>query len=459
MKRSNFVKNTGFVGVAKVIENVLSYVIIVLISRYLGAEGLGQYSFIFAFVGVFFIFGDFGLSQLLIKDLSKDDSDIDKFISNVLSLKFVLLAICFLVYFVTLFFIGKNEIFLALVIAGLAQITSSLYSVFYGLSRVKHRGKIVSVATIMERVLTLIFSFYAIVIMKDLTLFVFGFLIAHLIRTTWLYLVNKKYFKFEFSINKKYLWSLLKKSYPFLLIASFAFVYVRIDTIILSFMQGDVVTGWYNAAYKLINVFNVIPAILLTFGFPMFAKLFHNNKIQARKLLEKIISYSVYLIFPIVIGVFLVGDRVLEFVYGFGSIESFVAFKILIIAEIFVFLTSILGQFIASADKQLVFAKIAGIGALINIVLNIILIPTYSLFGAGVATLITYFVMFVIMLFYVKKNLLSFKFFRNLIFPAIATFLMYLVLINILHLHLFLIVAICAVVYGAIIFIYKYMRK
>jgi O-antigen/teichoic acid export membrane protein len=425
----------------------------------LGAEGLGQYSFIFAFVGIFFIFGDFGLSQLLIKDLSKDDSDIDKFMSNVLSLKLVLLVICFLVYFIILFFIGKNEIFLALVLAGLAQILVSLRVPFFNLSRVKHKGKIVSIATIMERILTLIFSFYTIVIMKDLILFVFGFLIAQLIRTVWLYLVNKKYFKFKFGIDKKYVWGLLKKSYPFVLIASFAFVYIRIDTIILSFMQGDVITGYYNAAYKLINVFNIVPAVLLTFGFPMFSKLFHHNKVQAKKLLEKILQYALYLIFPIIIGVFLVGDRVLEFVYGFGSIESFIAFKILIIAELFVFLTTIFGQFIASTDRQLIFAKIAGIGALVNIILNIILIPAYSLYGAGVATAITYFVMFVMMLYYIKKKLLNFKFFKYLIMPAIATFLMYLILINILQLHLLLIVAICAVVYGAIIFIYKYMRR
>ena len=93
--KSKFVKNTGFIGIATIIQNIISYLIIILISRYLGAEGLGQYSFIFAFVGIFFIFSDFGLSQLLIKDLSKDESKIDKYISNILSLKIFLLLLCF----------------------------------------------------------------------------------------------------------------------------------------------------------------------------------------------------------------------------------------------------------------------------------------------------------------------------------------------------------------------------
>ena len=214
--KNSFIRNTSFVGISRIIESIISYVIIVLISRYLGAEGLGQYSFIFAFVGIFFIFGDFGLSQLLIKDLSKDDSDIDNYMSNVLSLKVVLLAICFLLYFIMLFFINKNEMFLTLVLAGIAQIMLSSRLPFLNILRVKEKGKILSVAIIMERFLTLLFSFYTVAIMKNLTLFMVGFLISQIIRTVWLYIINKKFFNFKFKIDKKQIFSLIKKSYPFL---------------------------------------------------------------------------------------------------------------------------------------------------------------------------------------------------------------------------------------------------
>ena len=456
--KSEFVKNTSYIGISTVIQNIISYLIIVLISRYLGAEGLGQYSFIFAFVGIFFIFSDFGLSQLLIKDLAKDESKIDKYISNILSLKILLLLVCFIIYFVLIFFIGKHELIIAMIIAGIAQIVTQLSQPLFSLGRVKHKSKTVGVALVIERILTLIFSFYTIIILKDLNFFLIGYLIAQIIRTIWLYLSTKKYFNFTLGINKKYILNLIKKSYPFLLIASFAFIYVQMDTIMLSLINGDIVTGWYNAPYKLINVLNVIPAVLLMFGFPYFSKLFHKNKKQAKKLLETILSYSMLLIFPVVVGVFFLGQRIIEFVYKISAIESFIAFKILIIATIFIFLTTILGQFIAACDKQKVFAKIAGIGAAINIILNFALIPKYSLYGAGVATLISYLVMFILMFIYIKKNLLKFRFFRYLILPIVGSATIGIILHYLINLNMIILILISAVFYFLFIIGTKFIK-
>jgi O-antigen/teichoic acid export membrane protein len=157
------------------------------------------------------------------------------------------------------------------------------------------------------------------------------------------------------------------------------------------------------------------------------------------------------LIIPIIIGVFYLGGWILSFIYNINSIESFIAFKILIVAELFVFLTMIMGQFIAALDKQKIFAYIGGIGAVVNVILNFVLIPRFSLYGAGYATLITYFLMFVLMYIYIKKNLLNFRFFRYLIVPMVGSLVMWLVLVNVLGLHLFWIVLVCLVVYGVVV--------
>jgi O-antigen/teichoic acid export membrane protein len=84
-------------------------------------------------------------------------------------------------------------------------------------------------------------------------------------------------------------------------------------------------------------------------------------------------------------------------------LESFIAFKILIVAELFVFLTTIFGSFIAAIGKQKTFAKIGGLGAIINIILNLILIPKFSLYGAAFATLATYALMFICMFIFVRQ--------------------------------------------------------
>ena len=142
----------------------------------------------------------------------------------------------------------------------------------------------------------------------------------------------------------------------------------------------------------------------------------------------------------------------IEFVYNFQSPETALVFQILIIAEVFVFLTAILSQFMAACDKQKQFAIIGGIGAIINVVLNILLIPKFSLYGAGIATTITYALMFILMYIYTRKNILKFNFFKRLWLPLLATiglwFLISLVLIN---LNLVWIILISALAYGLVV--------
>ena len=447
----SYVKNTAYVGIAKVFENLISYFLIVLISRYLGAKGLGQYSFIFAFVGVFFIFSDWGLNYMMIKDLSRDFSKVNKYVSNIVTLKTILIVLSFVIYFITIFFIGKNEILITLLLAGLIQITTFLGRIFFNILRIKQQGKLISLTNLLERIIAIILGGLFLVLYKNLTAFVLCLLIAQLIRMSIVFICSKKYFSYKFSLNWKFLKKLIKQGYPFLLVGVFATIYVQLDSIMLSFMKGDIVTGWYNAPYKLINILNIIPVILLTFGFPMFSKLYKENKKQLQKLLEKISYYSLVLILPIVVGVMFLSYRILEFIYKFGSIESAQVFKILIVAELFVFLTTIFGQFIAACDKQKEFMKIAGIGAIINIILNFVLIPKYSLYGAGYATLISYFIMFFAMYYYINKYMLKLRLIKKLILPLIGCLIMGLILNQILYLHLIWIVLICVSSYGLIL--------
>jgi O-antigen/teichoic acid export membrane protein len=446
-----YVKNTSWVTISKIIESLISYVIIVLISRELGAKGLGEYSFIFSFVGIFFIFADLGLSSLMIKDLSKDFSKVDKYISSVLITKLFLNIIVFLIFLGSLFFIQEKSIILMLIIVGFINAFGSFFSTTNSILQIKTKGVKIAIATLLERLLALVFGIYVLVFHKSLFLFIIVLLVSNFSKLIISWIFSKKYFKLTFEIDWKYIYNLLKKAFPFLLIMTFSVIYVRMDTIMLGFMKNYEVVGWYNAGYKLIDVLCVLPSLLLTFGFPMLSKFFVSDKGLAKKLFEEILFFSLIVVMPIILGVFFIGNRILEFIYNFNSVESFIAFKILIIALLFIYLTNIMGYLLASGDKQKIFAWIGGIGALVNIVLNFVLIPKYSLYGAGIATLITYFIMFVMMYVYIYKNFFKFKI--KFFIPLIATIIMGLVLSQILWMHLFWIVGIGGGVYGVITFI------
>lgn len=450
----DYIKNTGWVGFSKIFESILSYLIIVLISRHLGAEGLGQYSFLFSFAGIFFILGDFGLATLLIRNLSNEKNP-SEFFSKVYSLIIILSFIVLVIFMVVVNFIGKPELLIPLFIVGVLQFSSTLYLAPYGVLRVFGKGISMSTVNVVERVLVFIGALIILPLFSSLALFLFFALGATILKAILVYYFSSKNVHFKFKFPRSV--SILRSAFPFLLIYVFSFIYVQMDSIMLSFMTSDVVVGLYNSAYKLINILNVFPALLLTFGFPIFSQLSKSKQFKTR-FFEIIIKSCIYVIVPIIFGVFLVGDRVLEFIYGFGSVESFLVLKILIVAELFVFLTEVFGYFLASTGDELFFSKIGFIAAAFNIVLNFILIPLFSLYGAAIATVLTYMLIFIFMFNKIRFHF-KFKFWSYFVIPLISSLLMYLVLFFLLEIHLLLILAIGALTYLVTLFILYFIKK
>src|SRR3989344_4401002 len=89
----SIVKNTGIYFFGEIVSILLSFLLIILIARYLGEVGLGKYSFVFAFVGIFSVLSDFGVSTLMTMEISKNKSMTKKFLNNMLSLKIILSVI------------------------------------------------------------------------------------------------------------------------------------------------------------------------------------------------------------------------------------------------------------------------------------------------------------------------------------------------------------------------------
>ncbi|MBN1275037.1 flippase [Candidatus Woesearchaeota archaeon] len=453
----SYLKNTGWITAAKVLESLISYVIVVLISRYLGAEGLGQYSFLFSFVGLFFIFADFGISSLLTKDVVKMRRDISSYISLSLSLS-MLLSVASLVVYTLIVFFAFDDLLVALLIMGMYGFVNTIQLVPYSVLRARQEGLKIAIFNIVERLLSLVGAIIAISIFHSLTLFILVLLISLIVKSILMYLFAGKYFSFKFTFAVKKYRDILASSLPFLLIGLFSIIYVRLDTVLLAFLKGSEVVGWYNAGYKLINLLTLVPGLLLIFGFPLFSRWFKGQKRRLRNLFEGLLHISLLIAVPAVGGVLLFGDRIIRFIYGFDAVEAFLAFKILILVEVFVFLTAIMGHLIAATDRPKVFARIAGSGAALNILLNFLLIPKWSLYGAGVATLVTYIFMYVVMHRYIAKRLLPFSFWKYMVLPIVATLVAILGTCWLPPMHVLINILLFMVVYGVIVILVLRLR-
>jgi O-antigen/teichoic acid export membrane protein len=163
---------------------------------------------------------------------------------------------------------------------------------------------------------------------------------------------------------------------------------------------------------------------------PQLAVNVKRDREKLQKIWDRYLKIVFFLAVPLVTAGMAMADPIISFVYGREFSPAVFAFQILIVMAGLLYLITTLSRLLLVADLQKKNFYITMLGALLNVFLNFILIPRYSLYGAAIATLITFIVMFLLFIFFAKTfipiRLVTLESFLTLIGITIASFVMYL---------------------------------
>lgn len=458
--KKTILTNTAWLTGSRIINNIIGYILIVAIARTLGDVGLGQYSFVFAFASLIFIIGDFGIPYLIIKEVSRNQKKRQYYFENTLTLRFALGVLSLLIAVILSLISGKSLFIIqtlwVVFLIQFIQIFDSLFNAFFNsMDRMDFNAK----STVIERVIALIFGLYILINTKNLLYFISVLLLSNTLKILYLLFIIKDKVDFKIRIDFKDWKKILTISFPYFLTGVFTLIYFRIDTIMLSFMQGDMITGWYTSAYKLIDVLTFVPMILIAAILPSMSKLYKQNKKILRNLFERTFRYLLIIIIPIAIATTILAGRFIDFIYGKSFIGGEISLKILIWAEVFLFVNYLMGHLLNSIDKQRYFTTITGICALLNVILNFILIPTYSYVGAAIATVLTEALNFYLLRKYVTNYLISVKIKFYFIKILISAVLMGILISFIKFLPIWYIIPMGAISYFLFLYLFRLEKE
>ena len=240
-------------------------------------------------------------------------------------------------------------------------------------------------------------------------------------------------------------------------------IYVQLNTIMLGFMDGDYAVGIYTAGNK-------IPHIILTLVTSMGAVLLPrcSNLVAARKMEEfnsvsnKSVRLVLTLSLPFTSGLILLAEPVITIFCGEAFIDAIPVIYWTSPVILFIGLTSVLGiQILYPLGKEniVIYSTIGG--AIVNLILNLILIPRYSAVGAGISTFTAEFAVLAIQIIAGKKYIPVNIFSKINLRYLIATIIMTLIITPIIFfvkniwLQLFITTVAGAVVYGTILIYFK----
>ncbi|MBI5459110.1 flippase [Methanobacterium sp.] len=390
-KVKGIAKNMGFLFISQIITYIIGFFITMYTARYLGAEGFGILSLALSITGIFGIVVDMGLGALMIRELARDHSFRDKYLSNVIVIRFFLSFLMFGLLILTVNLIGYSPLVTDIIyIISLYVIINAFVGVFTSVFQSYEKMNYFSVVTVINSFLMLFGVIIGISFKLDIIYFASVYLITNAL--TLLFTMVLYFWKYSiphFEVNFDFWKPTLKEALPYGLAGIFVTVYYSIDSVMLSVMVGNETVGWYNAAYKLVFVFLSLYSVFTVAIFPVMSRFYKDSQESLKYTYERSFKYLLIISIPIALTVSVLANKIILLIYGPAYSPSIIALQILIWTIIFMFINGLSGILLGSINRQIVVTKITGFSVILNVALNLVLIPKYSYLGASAATVIT----------------------------------------------------------------------
>jgi O-antigen/teichoic acid export membrane protein len=381
-------KNTIVLVALRVLLPALAVGLVLLLSRYLGADGLGRYTLAFSFLYLFNSIAPLGLGAIITRDGARDRAKLASVLGNSMTLGTVaaiaMTILMSVVACISDYDQGTRE---AIVILSLALIpyTIGLFqdSAFISLERMDYlaMGTVAEYFIKVGGGIILLYMGYglnAVLILAVVGRIAGCIISAELLRrldlpTRW---------TFEFDEMK----ALLKLAPTFLLIGIFATLYWRIDIFMLSKLQSVEQVGYYGAAWRILELAMVLPQSLCLSLYPQIAESATSDLARLRWIGHSALRYLLAISIPIAIGVTIMSESVLELLYGPTFRSASYTLGILILTLIPYGFVRFHAYLLVGLNRQRIDLVLNVIMALMNILLNLALIPKFGHLGAAIAT-------------------------------------------------------------------------
>jgi O-antigen/teichoic acid export membrane protein len=384
-------RNSIFLVSSQITEKILYLLMVILLARFLGKADYGRLIYALSFANLFTFFWDFGLGRLITRDVAANRSMASTIFSSKVKFQVLsCLAGILVLSFYLLLFEGKTlEAFLIFILGistAFNYLSNSFRSVFIAFEKAEYEtffnvilrsGLLVAIFLTTHAGLGLIWISIVLLFFSLLNL-----------SGSWV-LVEKIFFRLAFRERVVSFWSTIRDSFPIALTIAFATFYLQINKILLLKWKGAEATGIYGAVEMIVMTLMIISNSLVLATFPVISRENRISKEKTFPIYKSVFKFLITLGLPVALGGMLLNKEIISLIYGAEFSESKEVLKILIWVTPIVFLTNFTGSCLVAIDKQKLLAYIYGFNTLLNLALNLVLIPYYGYIGAAIAFLAT----------------------------------------------------------------------
>lgn len=404
-----YFKNTGWMFFGQMTSLIISFFIGVWLARYLGPENYGVISYVVAFAGLFSFIASLGVDGILNRELVAHPEQRDELMGTAFRLKLLGGLLAFIVTVIAAFIFEPSWLVRSLIILySLVFITQAInvISIFFH-AKVLSKNNVLSVltATMISSVLKvlLIISgkgiiWLALIYFLDSVWQGLGYFWAY-----HRYNLKIKTWRFDKQLAKK----IIGSSWFLMLSSASVYIYMKIDQVMVGHFMGEKAVGLYAAAVRLVEVWYFIPVMICSSVFPAIVNAKNTSYLVYKKRLKALYLLMIVIALIISMPLTILAPWLITILFGTEFSASTKILQIYVWSSMGFFLGWAINQYLLSENKTKTIMFYNLLSMVLNVILNLILIPRLGLVGAAWSTLISYSVGPVIILVFGKKICLN----------------------------------------------------
>ncbi len=391
-----YLKNTGWLMLARVGSLVIKILVGFYIANYLGDDLFGTLNYPMAFVTFFIAAAALGLDGFTTRELLRTPERQNQLLGTSFFLKLLggisILPLIYISYSLLNSYRTINTPLSYVLVVGLIGITQA-FNITDSYFQAKVQAKYVMRVQVFGNILSALIKLVFILLNLNITWFVYALLFDSLLLAIgYLYFYEKKAGSiFKWSFDRKLAVYLLKNSWPLAFSAILVSIYMKIDQLMIENYLGTSALGIYSTVVSLSESWYFIPVAIVTSIFPAIMNAKRDDPQRYMKRLQDLYDIMVWMSLSVALIITFISPTIYHIVYKPEFWSGAHVLSIHVWAGIFVFLGTASSQFLIAEGYTKLAMLRTGMGAILNIGLNIVWIPQYGIMGAALATLAAYF--------------------------------------------------------------------
>jgi O-antigen/teichoic acid export membrane protein len=371
-------RNTVLLFVARSLSKVLVLIAVIVTTNALGENRYGDFSTIVVLSNIASIVADLGLQVVYVREASRRPDQLGDYLAVTLAAKVPLAVIGGALLAAMTALLARQLLYLVPPVFALLVVTSLanlLRSSFYargelGFEVVAIAGE-TSVLLAVTEVAAHTGGAIAFYIWAYTASYAFTVLFSAVV-------VQRRYTPLRLRWEPAALRRLLGSGLPFALAFVLSTIYFKIDTVILFRMRGDAQVGFYSAAYKFLEGLSFVPQAVMSAVFPALSVIHLQGRRPMRAAYTRAYRLLAALGMPLAIGTAVLAPTIVDIAYRASFHTATTAcLQVLGVSLLLVFVNNSFIYALGAMDRQLVFALLTGLSVLVNVVLNVVMIPLF----------------------------------------------------------------------------------